>query len=481
MKKTGVFHPRLWVALCVAAGLPLAPAWAAPAAGASAPASAQPMPPAPAAPTGTPISAPIGAMPPVRSGTAAPGVSGLSGVSGPGFNLVELLQELKSNNPQLIQARHTYLSAKSVPPQLAAPNNPQLGFIWSNIPKGFPAAVNRATGNAYSVTQQIPFPGKKSLAAEIADRQAESLNAQSDALYLQLYAQLSTTYYQAISLQKQIDVLKLTIARLEQVKQITRVRYANNAAAYADYLNAQVSQSSAQNDLFAAQRQYDTTVQTLNTLIGKEPSFPLELRAEDDAVRLPGEPLPELENQALRQHPSIKASTELLDAARKSVTLARKGYLPDFQVIATVNSDNPPYGVRPGSYQLELDIIIPFWFFTKEKYAVNQAVESRIATEANDVAVRQQTLLAVDTAYSTLRQSLAQLDFNRQRQLPQALAAYRVTMTHYASNNADFNDLLTAQGALKNAELAVAQAQATALQAYHALLAATGRSPVQAQ
>ncbi|XHO06802.1 hypothetical protein ACEQUB_p00048 (plasmid) [Ralstonia syzygii] len=467
--KTGAIHPRLWVTLCMAAGLPWAPAWAVPASGAAAPASTASMPAAPA-------SAPVGAMPPVRSGAPA-----VSGVTGPGFNLVELLQELKSNSPQLIQARHNYLSAKSVPPQLAAPNNPQLGFIWSNIPKGFPAAVNRATGNAYSVTQQIPFPGKKSLAAEIADRQAESLNAQSDALYLQLYAQLSTTYYQAIALQKQIDVLKLTIARLEQVKQITRVRYANNAAAYADYLNAQVSQSSTQNDLFAAQRQYDTTVQTLNTLIGKEPSFPLELRAEDDAVRLPDEPLPELENQALRQHPSIKASTELLDAARKSVTLARKGYLPDFQVIATVNSDNPPYGVRPGSYQIELDIIIPFWFFTKEKSAVNQAVESQIATEANDVAVRQQTLLAVDTAYSTLRQTLAQLDFNQQRQLPQALAAYRVTMTHYASNNADFNDLLTAQGALKNAELAVAQAQATALQAYHALLAATGRSPVQAQ
>lgn len=469
MMKTGAIHPRLWVTLCMAAGLPWAPAWAVPASGAAAPASTASMPAAPA-------SAPVGAMPPVRSGAPA-----VSGVTGPGFNLVELLQELKSNSPQLIQARHNYLSAKSVPPQLAAPNNPQLGFIWSNIPKGFPVAVNRATGNAYSVTQQIPFPGKKSLAAEIADRQAESLNAQSDALYLQLYAQLSTTYYQAIALQKQIDVLKLTIARLEQVKQITRVRYANNAAAYADYLNAQVSQSSTQNDLFAAQRQYDTTVQTLNTLIGKEPSFPLELRAEDDAVRLPDEPLPELENQALRQHPSIKASTELLDAARKSVTLARKGYLPDFQVIATVNSDNPPYGVRPGSYQIELDIIIPFWFFTKEKSAVNQAVESQIATEANDVAVRQQTLLAVDTAYSTLRQTLAQLDFNQQRQLPQALAAYRVTMTHYASNNADFNDLLTAQGALKNAELAVAQAQATALQAYHALLAATGRSPVQAQ
>jgi outer membrane protein TolC len=173
--------------LCVAAGLPLMPAWAAPAAQ-----SSQASPALPGMP-----SAPVGAMPPVRSGTAAPAVPG---VTGPGFNLVELLQELKSNNPQLLQARHVYLSAKSVPPQLAAPNNPQVGYIWNNIPKGFPLAVNRAGGSQYNLTQQIPFPGKKSLAAEIADRQAESLNAQSDALYLQLYAQLSTTYYQAISL-----------------------------------------------------------------------------------------------------------------------------------------------------------------------------------------------------------------------------------------------------------------------------------------
>jgi len=453
VKHWGAFHPRAWAVLCAFACLPPA-AWAA----GSAPAAA---------------SMPVATMPPVKPS--------VPGVTGPGFNLVELLQELKSNNPQLIQGRHAYLSAKSIPPQLAAPNNPQVGYIWNSIPKGFPLAVNRAGGSQYNLTQQIPFPGKKALAAEIADRQAESLNAQTDALYLQLYAQLSTTYYQAIALQKQIDVQKLTITRLEQVKQITRVRYANNAAAYADFLNAQVMQSSAQNDLFATQRQYDNTLQTLNTLIGKEPSFPLVLRADDDAVRLPDEPLPELENQALREHPSIKASAELMDAARKSVTLARKAYLPDFQVIATVTTDNPPYGVRPNSYQIELDVIIPFWFFTKENYGVNQAVESQIATEANDVSVRQQTLLAVDTAYNTLRQTLAQLDFNKQRQLPQALAAYRVTMTNYASNNADFNDLLTAQGALKNAELSVAQAQATALQAYHALMAATGRSPVQAQ
>lgn len=48
--------------------------------------------------------------------------------------------------------------------------------------------MNHAGGSQYNLTQQIPFPSKKTLAAEIADRQAESLNAQNDALYLQLYA-----------------------------------------------------------------------------------------------------------------------------------------------------------------------------------------------------------------------------------------------------------------------------------------------------
>lgn len=72
---------------------------------------------------------PVPTMPPIQPS--------VPGVTGAGFNLVELLQELKGNNPQLIQGRHTYLSAKSIPPQLASPNNPQLGYIWNSIPKGF--------------------------------------------------------------------------------------------------------------------------------------------------------------------------------------------------------------------------------------------------------------------------------------------------------------------------------------------------------
>ena len=85
MKHWGAFHPRAWAALCVATSLPLTAAWA----GASKPATPVPMPTMPAA-----ASLPVATMPPVKS--AVPGVTG------PGFNLVELLQELKGNKGLLI-------------------------------------------------------------------------------------------------------------------------------------------------------------------------------------------------------------------------------------------------------------------------------------------------------------------------------------------------------------------------------------------
>ncbi|MDF3839813.1 TolC family protein, partial [Cupriavidus basilensis] len=186
------------------------------------------------------------------------------GLVGPGFSLWELSEELRANNPQLIQARSLYMAAKAIVPQIAAPNNPQVGFIWGNLPKNSPLALARAESFSYTLTQSFPFPGKKALAADIANTQAESIDAQRDALYLQLYAQLSTTYFQALAQKAQLDVLRLNLKRLEQVKQVARIRYANNAAGYVDYLNAQVAQSSAQNDMFGLERQYDNALKSIN-------------------------------------------------------------------------------------------------------------------------------------------------------------------------------------------------------------------------
>ena len=65
------------------------------------------------------------------------------------------------------------------------------------------------------------------------------------------------------------DNLGITFERLAQVKQIAQVRYAQNAAAFIDFVNAQVAESSARNDLLAFQQQALVALAQINTLAGR--------------------------------------------------------------------------------------------------------------------------------------------------------------------------------------------------------------------
>ena len=407
------------------------------------------------------------------------------------MDLRQLWNELKVNNPQLSSLRESYLSAKATVPQINAPANPQVGLVWSGMPVNSPFALGGAnapsqqypggisSNNSISVAQPFQFPGKKSLAADIADTNAEALLASSESTYLQLGAQLSTLYYSALSSQKQLAVLKESVIRLEMIKNVAKARYANNAAAYVEYLNAQVAQSAAQADQFNLERQLNVALHNINTLVGRHSREKLVLRG-DVRRAMNGVPtLIELEDYAESSHPSLKSSALQLDAARKGVDLAKKAYLPDFQVIGSSYTPRGPFSANNGAlfYQFELDLIIPLYFFTKEKYGVEQAQRNQAAAEAGNISNRQQIVLAVNTAYAAYEQAKNQTQFLKERQVPQADAAYKVGLTQYSNNGQGFNDLLTAQTQLRNLEIALAQAESNLLQTQAVLMVSAGKEP----
>ena len=412
--------------------------------------------------------------------------------SGPAeMDLRQLWNELKLNNPQLASLRESYLSAKATVPQIAAPANPQIGLVWSGMPPNSPLALGGANApttqnpggisnnNSISIAQPFQFPGKKSLASDIANTNAEALLAQSEATYLQLGAQLSSLFFNALASQKQLQVLRESVIRLEMIKNVAKSRYSNNAAAYVEYLNAQVAQSAAQADQFNAERQLDVAIKSINTLVGRHAREKLVLRADVRRALNNVPTLLELEDYAETSHPSLKSSALQLEAARKGVDLAKKAYLPDFQVIGSSYTPRGPFASNNGAmfYQLEFDLIIPLYFFTKEKYGVEQAQRSQAAAEAGNISNRQQIVLGVNTAYAVYEQARNQTQFLRDRQVPQADAAYKVGLTQYSNNGQGFNDLLTAQTQLRNLEVALAQAESNLMQAQAVLYVSAGKEP----
>ncbi len=406
------------------------------------------------------------------------------------MDLRQLWLELKLNNPQLSSLRESYLSAKATVPQINAPANPQVGLVWSGMPANSPFALGGAnapsaaypqgisSNNGISFAQPFQFPGKKSLASDIANTNAEALLAQSESTYLQLGAQLSTLYYSALANQKELQVLKESVMRLEMIKNVAKARYANNAAAYVEFLNAQVAQSTAQADQFSIERQLHVALKNINTLVGRHSRENLVLVADlRRAMAMPT--LVELEDFAETNHPSLKSSALQLESARKGVDLAKKAYLPDFQVIGSSFTPRGPFSANNGAmyYQFELDLIIPLYFFTKEKYGVEQAQRNQAAAEAGNISSRQQVVLAVNSAYAYYEQARRQAQFLKERQLPQADAAYKVGLTQYSNNGQGFNDLLIAQTQLRSLEVQLALAESNLLQAQAVLLATAGKEP----
>ena len=408
------------------------------------------------------------------------------------MDLRQLWTELKLNNPQLSSLRESYLSAKATVPQINAPANPQVGLVWSGMPTNSPFALGSAntptaanpaggisSNNAISIAQPFQFPGKRSLASEIANTNAEALLAQSESIYLQLGAQLSTLYYGALAAQKQLQALKESVMRLEMIKNVAKARYSNNAAAYIEYLNAQVAQSAAQADQFNVERQLQVALKSINTLVGRHSREQLVLRGDVRRAMSSVPSLIELEDYAETSHPSLKSSALQLESARKGVTLAKKAYLPDFQVIGSSYTPRGPFSANNGAmfYQFELDLVIPLYFFTKERYGVEQAQRTQAAAEAGNISNRQQIALAINSAYANYEQAKNQTQFLKERQVPQADAAYKVGLTQYSNNGQGFNDLLTAQTQLRVLEVQLALAESNLLQAQAVLLVTSGKEP----
>lgn len=400
------------------------------------------------------------------------------------MDLRQLWNELKLNNPQLSALRQNYLSAKATVPQIASPANPQVGLVWSGMPVNSPLALGAAgnTGaynNSISIAQPFQFPGKKSLAAEIADTSAESLLAQSESSYLQLGAQLSTLYYSALSAQKQLQVLKEMVTRFELIKNVARARYANNAAAYVEFLNTQVAQNAAIAEQFNLEKQLQVAYRNINLLIGRDPREKIALSGNVQQAIRSVPTLIELENYAETSHPLLRSSQLDVDAARKGVSLAKKAYLPDFQIIGSSFTPRGPFASNNGAlfYQFEFDIVIPLYFFMKEKYGVEQAVRKQAAVEASNIANRQQIILGVSSAYTVFEQTKNKMQFLRDSQLPQADAAYKVALTQYSNNGQGFNDLLTAQNQLRLLQTQLTIVESDLLQSYAVLMVSSGREP----
>src|SRR5712671_3135510 len=114
-----------------------------------------------------------------------------------------LLDGLMQNNPEIQAARSRFEAATKRPSQ--AGTLPEPSASYTNLGVGHPFSRLNASDFSYqgfSVSQELPFPGKLGLASEEAKREAESEQQKYRSVVFDLTARLKVAYYEWLTVQK---------------------------------------------------------------------------------------------------------------------------------------------------------------------------------------------------------------------------------------------------------------------------------------
>src|SRR5207244_4690831 len=118
----------------------------------------------------------------------------------------ELTAELEKNNPEIRGARFRFEAATKRPAQVGTLPEPKLTL--ANVGVGQPFSRLHVSEFAYrgiGFAQEIPFPGKLGLAAEEAEREADSERHNYRSIVIEKTPQVRTAYYDWYYVAKSIE------------------------------------------------------------------------------------------------------------------------------------------------------------------------------------------------------------------------------------------------------------------------------------
>ncbi len=148
----------------------------------------------------------------------------LTGREALAVSLEEVLQIALKENPELKAAQSKVAASKSRIKSSASLPDPWVGLEYQNVPKG----TNRfqdADMKMYTISQEIPWPGKLSIRAKISRSQTGIIEAEYKAKERDIIAQVKQDYYELYLAYKLIDINRENANLAGQIVKVAERKY----------------------------------------------------------------------------------------------------------------------------------------------------------------------------------------------------------------------------------------------------------------
>lgn len=370
----------------------------------------------------------------------------------------QLVEEALRSNPEIQAARKKWEVYKEKIPQAYALPDPMLGLGITNLPTNFSFRKEDMTMKEISISQMFPFPGKRPLMKEMAEKEAEAVYTEIQTKTLQVIKEVKTAYYDLSHVYRAREVIQRTKEILEGFARIAETRYSVGEGIQQDVIKSHVEVSKMVDELLMQEQKKRALEAKLNALLNRPPETVIAKPAEVVFRKLAFS-LAELQQMALDANPVLKGMRKMIEAKEKARDLAKREYYPDFTFkFAYGQRDNGPEMRRRDMLTGMVEMNIPIFYKSKQDRKVAETQAEIQSADAQFRAMKNEVLFMVADMVSMIRKLEKQVDLYKTGIIPQAGLQVASAMSAYRVNKADFMTLLDSQMTLYRYELEYHQA-----------------------
>ncbi len=340
-----------------------------------------------------------------------------------------------TQNPGILAERKRVEAISGRALQSSLWQNPEIEFSAEDVPIKNGGLSRSKT--MVGITQNVPFPGKKSLDGQIGRQDVLAAEAEYWRRERELLRDVTIAFYAALAAKKKASASAELVALAQSLADATRKRVAAGAASDQEALRAEIELERTQLEAAAAQRELMETQRQLARWLAtpSEPTgeLPETLPAQ---VHLPGQT-------------SLKAVEAARTRAELELRRAQLDPWPDVTLGVAGGRDR-----AADETLMEFRVSLPLPIFDR---AQGRKREARALAEIarHDVAATEQRIAQDwDTAVARLETAQAQADAYRTRILPKTEEALRLVRTGYEAGKFGFLDLLDTQRTATEVRLA---------------------------
>src|SRR5580698_10788849 len=217
--------------------------------------------------------------------------------------LSELLAEAETNNPQISSADHEAKAARQMAPQVTTLPDPKFTYQQFSVGSPKPFAGYTNSDFAYigvGASQELPYPGKLQARGDVAERDADTKQAEVEVTKTSIADAVKADYLQLAYLQQTLRILRQNEAVLDQLIQDATAHYQVGQGMQQDVLQAQVNRTKIVKEITMHHQQMGQVQANLKGLLSRDQGSP-DIVTED-----------------LLENPIKRSSEELLAVVRQS-------------------------------------------------------------------------------------------------------------------------------------------------------------------